>query len=40
LWGANSVSFVLGPGVPMPPGEPGHSSVRDANRKCLVSTCR
>jgi hypothetical protein len=40
LWGANSVSFVLGPGVPMPPGEPGHSSVRDANRKCLVGSCR
>jgi Ca2+-binding EF-hand superfamily protein len=40
LYGAHGVSFVLGPDVPMPSGDPGHSSVRDANRKCLVRTCR
>ena len=39
LHGAHSVSFVLGPDVPLPPGDPGHSSVRDANRKCLVRIC-
>jgi hypothetical protein len=27
LYGAHSVSFVLGRGVPMPPGSPGHSCV-------------
>jgi Ca2+-binding EF-hand superfamily protein len=40
LYGAHSVSFVLGPDVPLPPGDPGHSSVRDATRACLVRMCR
>lgn len=40
LHGAHSVSFVLGPDVPLPPGDPGHSSVRDSTRACLVRMCR
>jgi hypothetical protein len=40
LYGAHSVQFVLGPGVPMPPGNPGHSSIRDENRRCLTRLCR
>jgi hypothetical protein len=40
LFGAHSVQFILGPGVPMPEGDPGHSSVRDETRRCLVRMCR
>ncbi len=39
LYGAHSVQFILGPGIAMPAGDPGHSSVRDETRRCLVRTC-
>jgi hypothetical protein len=40
LHGAHGVSFVLAPGVPVPPGDPGHSSLRDATGACLSRMCR
>lgn len=40
LYGAHSVNFVLGPGVTMPPGNPGHSRVLDGSGACLTEVCR
>ncbi len=40
LYGAHSISFVLAPGVAVPPGDIGHSSLRDATGACLSRLCR
>jgi Ca2+-binding EF-hand superfamily protein len=39
LNGAHSVNFALAPGVPLPPGDLGHSSLRDADGACLAGMC-
>jgi hypothetical protein len=41
LNGAHSVRFILGEGIPMPAGSPGHSSVYSAETgECLTRSCR
>ncbi len=41
LAGAHSVRFILGKGVPLPGGKPGHSSVIDeATGECRIGRCR
>ena len=40
LYGANSVTFIIPKGVPIPDGNPGHSKVLDMNSiSCLNSAC-
>jgi len=41
LAGAHSVKFILGKGVPLPKGNPGHSSIySEETGECLTRSCR
>lgn len=37
LAGADAVTFILGKGIPMPAGDPGHSAVLDAETGACLS---